>query len=264
LLEKRGHAVTAVENGAEALQAVKVQRFDLVLMDLQMPEMDGFAATAAIRQLEQTTGRHLPIVAMTARAMKGDRECCLQAGMDGYVSKPINPKELLATIEGLICRQPASGPQTVSQRAKSSDRPSAACAENSHDSSEPNATLTTGGEPAGPVAIDFPALLARVENDTTLLEEMIGLYLDSSPRLLSEIESGVLKRDGSTIQRAAHALKGALQNLSAGPSAQVALQLEKLGREGDLSSADLSLVELKTELERLQSELSRWSKGVCV
>ena len=91
------------------LQAVKVQRFDLVLMDLQMPEMDGFAATAAIRELEQTTGRHLPIVAMTARAMKGDRECCLQAGMDGYVSKPINPKELLATIESLVCQTPNDG-----------------------------------------------------------------------------------------------------------------------------------------------------------
>ena len=91
------------------LQAVQVQRFDLVLMDLQMPEMDGFAATAAIRELEKTTGRHLPIVAMTARAMKGDRECCLAAGMDGYVAKPVNPKELLATIESLLCKTSSDG-----------------------------------------------------------------------------------------------------------------------------------------------------------
>ena len=99
ILEKHGHTVHAVENGAEALQATQTQQFDLVLMDLQMPVMDGFAATAAIRALENMSGRHLPIVAMTARAMKGDRECCLAAGMDGYISKPINPEELLTIVD---------------------------------------------------------------------------------------------------------------------------------------------------------------------
>ncbi len=118
MLEKRGHTVMAVENGLEALQAVQVQRFDLVLMDLQMPEMDGFAATSAIRALEKVTGAHLPIVAMTARAMKGDRECCLQAGMDGYVAKPINPKELIATIEGLVHKTPSDAPEPLNNESK--------------------------------------------------------------------------------------------------------------------------------------------------
>jgi two-component system, sensor histidine kinase and response regulator len=265
ILEKRGHTVTAVENGLEALQAVKVQRFDLVLMDLQMPEMDGFAATAAIRDLEQPTGRHLPIVAMTARAMKGDRECCLQAGMDGYVSKPINPKELLATIENLVCRPVIDGQQLVNSDPKTMNHINNSSKQQPIIQPVPTSeSLAASAETNSDdlAVIDFAALLARVENDTTLLDEMIELYLDSSPRLLIEIETGVRMGDPVTVQRAAHALKGALQNLSAGPCALAALELEKQGRSGDIGSVDGALVELKTELARLQSELSSRPKGV--
>jgi two-component system, sensor histidine kinase and response regulator len=102
LLEKRGHAVVVTGNGREALEALERQSFDLVIMDVQMPEMDGFEATAAIRTRENGTGAHIPIIAMTAHAMTGDRERCLAAGMDGYVSKPIQAKELFETIEGLV------------------------------------------------------------------------------------------------------------------------------------------------------------------
>ena len=101
LLEKRGHQVLVANNGREAVEALQEQKFDLVLMDVQMPEMDGFEATAVIREQETSTGRHQRVVAMTAHAMKGDRERCLQAGMDGYLSKPVNPKELFEVLEGL-------------------------------------------------------------------------------------------------------------------------------------------------------------------
>jgi two-component system, sensor histidine kinase and response regulator len=111
--------------------------------------------------------------------------------------------------------------------------------------------------------VDFDALRARVENDTTLLEEMVELYLESSPRLLTEIEMGVQARNAVVVQRGAHALKGALQNLSAGPSAEAALQLELQGRSGNVDSMDEILVQLKAELARLQSELNRVFKGVC-
>ena len=94
LLEKRGHNVMVVANGREALRVLDQQKFDVVFMDVQMPEMDGFEATAAIRAREQSLGGHLPIIAMTAHAMKGDRERCLQMGMDGYISKPIRAQEL--------------------------------------------------------------------------------------------------------------------------------------------------------------------------
>jgi CheY-like chemotaxis protein len=100
LLERRGHEVTVVGNGREAIAAVERERFDLVLMDVQMPEMDGFEATATIRQAEAGTGRHLPIFAMTARAMKGDAERCRLAGMDGYLPKPIRSPDLYAIVEG--------------------------------------------------------------------------------------------------------------------------------------------------------------------
>ncbi|HZZ28952.1 MAG TPA: response regulator [Pirellulales bacterium] len=260
ILEKRGHTVMAVENGLEALQAVKVQRFDLVLMDLQMPEMDGFAATAAIRALEPSTGRHLPIVAMTARAMKGDRECCLQAGMDGYISKPVNPKELLATIEELMSKRTTAATSTqpannLADQETFSVKQSSATPTAASGAAARAATILP--------AINFTALLERVENDTTLLEEMIGLYLESSPRLVTEIEAGVDRQDAPTIQRAAHTLKGALQNLSADGGAAAALNLEKQGRSGDLNGAKQSLSDLKAELDRLQFELTRWTQETC-
>jgi two-component system sensor histidine kinase/response regulator len=255
ILEKHGHTVTAVENGAEALKALAMQRFDLVLMDLQMPEMDGFAATAAIREKEATTSGHLPIVAMTARAMKGDRECCLAAGMDGYISKPVNPKELLSAIGGLLTKPRSSENSTTGNHQS---------LENADMNASPNkpSHAAGAGEPAHEnlPAVDFETLLERVENDTTLLEEMIGLYLDSSPRLLTEIESGVQRQDALGVQRAAHALKGALQNLSAAPCAERALVLEQMGRAGQLTSADRTLLELKEELDRLRTELQSWSK----
>lgn len=255
ILEKHCHSVTAVENGAEALKALAMQRFDLVLMDLQMPEMDGFAATAAIREKEKTSGGHLPIVAMTARAMKGDRECCLAAGMDGYISKPVNPKELLSAIGGLLTKPRSSESSTAGDH-----QPSENCDMNVNDQNPASAAGTSqAGQESSP-AVDFEALLERVENDTTLLEEMIGLYLESSPRLVNEIESGVERQDAQAVQRSAHALKGALQNLSAGPSAEAALALEKMGRAGELKSADRTLMELKDQLNRLQAELRNWSK----
>jgi CheY-like chemotaxis protein len=102
LLEKEGHLVVVADDGVKALKACKENTFDLILMDVQMPVMDGIEATAAIRQIEQTTGRHIPIVAMTAHAMAGDRQRFLKAGMDGYVSKPIHSRELLEAIESVL------------------------------------------------------------------------------------------------------------------------------------------------------------------
>jgi CheY-like chemotaxis protein len=118
LLEKQGHSVIAVGNGQEALDALLHQRFDLVLMDVQMPEMDGFEATAAIREHEQHSGSRIPIIAMTAHAMQGDRERCLAAGMDDYVVKPIKPADLHAAIKRLWQEtpdldEPASGPPVL-------------------------------------------------------------------------------------------------------------------------------------------------------
>ena len=102
LLEKRGHHVQVAGDGREALEKLKTAEFDLVLMDVQMPVMGGFEATAAVREMEKGTGKHIPIIALTAHAIKGDRERCLAAGMDGYVGKPLHPEELFEQIEALI------------------------------------------------------------------------------------------------------------------------------------------------------------------
>ena len=109
ILQKRGHRVQTAENGLEALRALETALFDVVLMDIQMPEMDGLQATTAIREMERASGAHLPIVAMTAHAMKGDRELCLAAGMDAYLTKPIMPKALFATLQDVV-PMPAQGP----------------------------------------------------------------------------------------------------------------------------------------------------------
>src|SRR5205085_10737532 len=192
--------------GAAALAALERAPFDLLLMDLQMPEMDGFEATALIRAREKTTGRRLPIVAMTAHAMKGDRERCLGAGMDGYIAKPIHAKELFETITNLAPRtaraeQPSPGP-----------RPGEA-----------------GFNPA--------AALARLNNDPELLQELAKTFLDEAPRMLQDVREAVVAADARKLQRCAHSLKGAVAIFAEGGAHRAALALETLGQSANLAHA---------------------------
>src|SRR6185437_11761108 len=151
----------------EALSALGNETFDLILMDLQMPFMGGIEATTAIRQGEQSTRNHIPIIAMTAHAMKGDRENCLAAGMDGYVSKPLRPEELFVALEGL-----ANGTEAEANGATAAPPPSASD------------------------ALDRSAALRRAGGDEELLRELAGLCLDECPKLLAEIRGAVARRDG--------------------------------------------------------------------
>ena len=198
VLERRGHAVQPVNNGKEALAALACECFDLVLMDVQMPEMDGLEATAAIRRTEQEIGGHIPIIAMTAHAMKGDRERCLASGMDDYLAKPVEPKALNAVLERW------------------------GAGRNGNDSQPPHGGATEmrlqTQLPIPTDVFDREALRARVENDLDLLAEMIDLYLTSSPLLLSELESAVASGDGERVTRAAHTLKGVFGSMCAAPA----------------------------------------------
>ena len=167
LLKKRGHTVVVANNGMQAVAEWKTGPFDIVLMDIQMPMMDGFAATAAIRQLENATGRHTPIIALTAHAMKGDRERCLEAGMDAYVSKPLRSQELYAAMNKLVSgRDPASETAVVHIE-----------------------TVETTWDPE--------AMLAQVEGDRELLLRLIERFLDQCPKLLAEIHASVTQRDSA-------------------------------------------------------------------
>lgn len=241
VLEKHGHVVVVANNGKEALEALACQRFDLVLMDVQMPEMDGVQATIAIREREQQTGAHIPIIAMTAHAMKGDRERFLLAGMDDYVPKPIDMQHLFGVIEGLTHRAPESA-RSSARRLHSPAR-SASLAENGvapDDDSE---------------VLDLDALRARIEYDLDLLQETIALFLETSPQMFAEIEAALGSGDGAVLARAAHTLKGVLGNMCAENCLRIASRLEKYGHSGDMVQAELALVELKIEWLRLQSAL---------
>jgi two-component system, sensor histidine kinase and response regulator len=244
ILEKRGHTVAIAGNGKEALAALDREPFDLILMDVQMPEMDGFEATRVIREREalaHPTPDHkppgslrTPIVAMTAHAMKGDRERCLEAGMDAYVSKPLQTQQLLEVIESLV----------PTHADAETDRPGEA------------QTDTPGeAEPPEPV-FDRNAVLARVEGDRELLRELVTLFLDESPGLLSEIQQSIARRDGKALERAAHTLKGSVGNFGAKRSYDVALKLEMMGRAADFTNAQEAFAQLQEEIVGLDNALT--------
>ena len=224
LLQKRGHTVVAAGNGQEALAALARERFDVVLMDVQMPVMGGFEATALIRERERGTGLRIPIVALTAHAMKGDRERCLEAGMDAYVRKPIRATELFDAIDGLIA-DPLKAPSSA-----------------------------RGGQGSGG-AVDEAALHALVDSDAQLLSELVAVFLEESPRVLSEIRAAIALGDDTALEAAAHALKGSLGSLAAPRAAAAALVLETMGCSGDLARAVEACSALEREVERVEQAL---------
>ena len=219
LLSGRGHLVTVANNGREAVMQFTQGRFDIILMDVQMPEMGGFDATAEIRAAERVSGGHVPIVALTAHAMSGDRERCMAAGMDAYLSKPIDRLQLFAVVE----HAPGGAPPAVA------------------DSPLPT--------------IDRQALMDRLGGDESLALEVIDLFRQDCPgavaRILEAIESGNV----GALQTAAHALKGAAGNLSATAVSAAARALEVMGQSGNVSGAQAALAELEHEIARLFASL---------
>ena len=228
LLQKIGHTVMVVANGRDAVLMLDDQDFDLVLMDVQMPEMDGIEATRVIREKEKASGKHIPIIAMTAHAMKGDRERCLAAGMDGYIAKPIRPAELYAGIAPYL-------------------RP-------------PEATLDIPPVPAEAPCIDWQAAWANMEGDGELLSELARLFLEELPEQMDAIRAAAKELHGKDLESHAHRLKASLGNFAAPPAWAAALRLEKIGRDGDLSQAPLALGVLDHEVQRLRAALETWAR----
>ena len=227
ILKKRGHSVQVVGNGREAVTAFASGSFDLVVMDGQMPEMDGFAATAAIRGMEEGTGGHVPILAMTAHAMAGDRERCLEAGMDFYISKPIQPGEFFEVLNNLaspgLRAQKEAGPETL-------DIPDEA-------------------------VFDETLALSHVEGDTELFGRVIELFLEDGPAMLSEVREAVARLDSAALARSAHALRGAVAHLEARHAVEAARNLELIGLSGRMDQAEGPLGDLERGINRLQVAL---------
>jgi CheY-like chemotaxis protein len=232
LLKKRGHTVTVANNGLEALAALERTMFDVVLMDVQMPEMGGFDATTEIRRRERESGGHLRIVAMTAHAMTGDRERCLAAGMDGYLSKPIDPAMLFATLEH------EATPKSASPAPKS-------------------ASPSPAAEPIAHPAIDRGTMLDRLGGDPELFNEVIQLFLEDCPVRLAAIKAAVDAKDREQIRLTAHALKGAAGNLSVGGLFEAAHTLERLGADGRMDAIPAAWRQLATEAAAVLDALRR-------
>jgi two-component system, sensor histidine kinase and response regulator len=234
LLEKAGHLVTLATNGLEALSAWEQAGragFDILLMDIQMPEMDGMEAAAEIRSREKKSGGHVPILAMTAHAMRGDKEKCLASGMDGYVSKPVSPVELFAEIAR--CLEATKASKTMPDAFDGPEEP-----------------------------IDRVTLLERVEGDQQLLTEMIHRFQQDAPKLLAAMRDALRRGDMVVLERSAHSLKGAVSNLSAKAAAGAALRLERDAKYNDPKSAKVSFVEVEQTLNLLFPALADICQGV--
>jgi CheY-like chemotaxis protein len=223
VLQKMGHTPVLAQNGKEALTLASAEKFDLLFMDVQMPEMDGLAATAAIRESEKKSGTHLPIFAMTAHAMKGDRERCLEAGMDGYITKPVRFSDIEKTLAGLA-RTPATPatPPKTAEAAASWNRAEA---------------------------------LDRIGGDEELLRDLCHIFLEESPKLLQKLQQAVVAGDSDGVMRAAHSLKGEAGYLGADGTSRAARQLEEMGRNNDLSRAGDTLAVLELEVAGLHLNL---------
>jgi CheY-like chemotaxis protein/HPt (histidine-containing phosphotransfer) domain-containing protein len=232
LLERHGHHLTIANNGREAIEALSKQAFDVLLMDVQMPEMDGLEATRRIRQLEASRGGHVPIIAMTAHALKGDRERCLGAGMDEYVSKPVRERQLLSALRTVLGDGIPELP------------------------------------PEAPVACNPPAEIINWEEaleicagDHALLREIIEAFLEEQPRRMQEIRTAIDTRDFELLGRAAHTIKGSMRYFSASAAFDRAFGLEQLATMQDLEGAEPIFDLLKAELAKLLPHLLNYLQG---
>ncbi len=227
-LESAGHTVELAPTGGAALEALTRRDFDIVLMDVQMPEMDGLETTRRIRERERGTSRHQPIIAVTAQNSARDRERCLSCGTDGYITKPFHDSDLMKVIHSVL-RNPASDPAEAGSGS---------------------------GTPARP-ALNLSSALDRTGGDEELLRELAVIFMDDYPRQLRLIEEAIAAGDWKTAEREAHGLKGAVANFGADDAVEAARTLEFAARDGRYSEAGALLTRLKEQLVRVRTELER-------
>lgn len=225
MIEHLGHTAVVAGNGREALARCTAEPFDLALMDVQMPEMDGFTATAQIREAERYTGSHLHILAVTAHAMQGDRERCLAAGMDGYVTKPLTSEQLAEAIHGFFPEESATPPP------------------------EPDSAAEPAEAAATEAAWDPVKALDRLEGDEDLLAEVLGIFLDEAPRQLSALRRAIEEGDAKTAAEIAHSLKGQLGYFGIADAFSRARRMEDLARSERLQEVAADFAIFAGEIE---------------
>ncbi len=235
LLEDRGHSVTLATNGREAVDILATNSFDAILMDIQMPEMNGYEATTIIRQRELSSGKHVPIIAMTANAMKGDREQCLAAGMDDYISKPVHSAHLYAIIEKYADLHPLRDPAAP-------------------DTPQPHES-----QPAADAPFDAEAFRSSI-GDVGLMRELITVFFEDAPRLMTDARLALTQRNAGALHHAAHSLKGMVGNYSAAPAFRAVSALSDSTRAGKLKKAGSLLAVAEKEMTRLTVALEEFLK----
>ncbi|MBN2581734.1 MAG: response regulator [Planctomycetes bacterium] len=238
LLEKRGHEVVVVGNGCEALDALEANRFDVVLMDVQMPEMDGYEATAVIRRNEGQSGGHLPIIALTAHAVAGDRQRCLDAGMDDYLSKPIRRQELYDTIE--------HWGRVAAKRVPTGEV--AAAGQGRQDIPEMSGQFRV---------IDLQRLNDLVSGEQDLMNEVAEIFLAESEDLMQTISDCMTEHDAEAVSKAAHSLKGSVANFGAQEAYEAALRVEQASRENNFEGLNAHVQNLNDHVEKVRHELEQ-------
>jgi len=269
LLEKMGHIPIVAYNGQEAVEAYESRPFDAVLMDVQMPVMDGLTATQMIRESE---GRHpgrrrVPIMALTAYAMRGDRERCLAAGMDEYLTKPVKPEELSAALSRLVdASRPdsAAGAPRDHGPARSGDAPARsdeAPASNARGPVRSADAPVVAGDATPEAGFDFSAALNYVGGDRALLDELLSIFVEDAPIRMEAIRRAIAGGEAAEMTREAHTIKGALKVIGATTAAGLAQGLEALGRDGNVGEAHKLAAALERELDRLMQSLLASRRG---
>jgi CheY-like chemotaxis protein len=228
ILTQEGHRVIEAGNGKEAWALATRHRFDLVLMDVQMPEMDGLEATRLIRAHEKEKGRHVPIIALTAHAMKGDRETCLAAGVDAYLSKPVKRRELLEAIGNLTHSVPAD--------------------------------ISRSSAPAAPGEknFDHERLLEQLGGGEEMVQKLVQMFLEMLPDHLAGLRNASTQGDDPALARVAHMLKGAIANFGTGPAHAAAGRLEQSARKSDAAGIASARADFENQLDKLVRELKEY------
>jgi PAS domain S-box-containing protein len=227
LLDQKGHQVSIVGNGRLAVERATADTFDVILMDVQMPEMSGLEATEAIRERERATGGHVPIVALTARAMAGDREQCFAAGMDAYVSKPVRADELFSAIEAIVGS--SSDAESTAPSPPSEERPAA--------------------------TIELSTLLKNFGGRADVVQEVIDVFLVDAPLMLTRLEKAARSGHAPEVAAAAHAIKGSVALFSQGDAYSSAQRLESSARGGNVDGSADAAAEIAGAVSRLMTEL---------
>jgi CheY-like chemotaxis protein/HPt (histidine-containing phosphotransfer) domain-containing protein len=249
ILDRHGHSTQIVGTGRDVVEQWATGQFDIVLMDVQMPEMDGIEATATIRRQEAEAGGHTPIIAMTAHAMRGDEERCIAAGMDGYVSKPIHLPRLFEVIQSVLRTAGSSAEPLTNESVGSLPEISEKQEESEATDAEPNQALPD--DPLQESAFDPESALQTVGGDRSLLSELIQAYLEEAPGNIAALEDALARDDAVAFRRAAHTIKASMRYFFFEQGFETAFALEKLGMEGQLNGAEEGVANLKALMERL-------------